>query len=55
LQVLKENDVRKEELRARALALKILGKIFQVLNLVFVISMKILERYFQLLQQNIFL
>ncbi|KAI5589326.1 hypothetical protein BDE02_05G155000 [Populus trichocarpa] len=27
--VLKENDVRKEELRARALALKILGKIFQ--------------------------
>ncbi|KAJ6997997.1 hypothetical protein NC653_014271 [Populus alba x Populus x berolinensis] len=27
--VLKENNVRKEELRARALALKILGKIFQ--------------------------
>lgn len=30
LQVLKENNVRKEELRVRAIALKILGKIFQV-------------------------
>lgn len=30
LQVLKENNVRREELKARALALKILGKIFQV-------------------------
>lgn len=30
LQVLKENNVRKEELRVRAVALKILGKIFQV-------------------------
>lgn len=29
-QVLRENNVKKEELKARALALKILGKIFQV-------------------------
>lgn len=30
LQVLHENNVKKEELKARAVALKILGKIFQV-------------------------
>lgn len=30
MQVLRENNVRKEDLKARALALKILGKIFQV-------------------------
>lgn len=29
-QVLRENNVKKEELKARSLALKILGKIFQV-------------------------
>lgn len=29
-QVLREYNIRKEELKARALALKILGKIFQV-------------------------
>lgn len=32
LQVLRENNVKKEELKARALALKILGKTFQVQN-----------------------
>lgn len=32
LQVLQENSVKKEELKARAVALKILGKIFQVWN-----------------------
>lgn len=31
--MLKENNVKKEELRARALALKTLGKIFQVQDL----------------------
>lgn len=30
MQVLQENNVRKEELKARALALKLLGKVFQV-------------------------
>ena len=30
LQVLQENNVKKEELKVRALALKLLGKIFQV-------------------------
>lgn len=28
--MLRENNVKKEELKARALALKVLGKIFQV-------------------------
>jgi len=30
LQVLQENNVKKGELKARALALRILGKVFQV-------------------------
>jgi len=38
LQVLKENDVRKEELQGWATALKILGKIFQVHILTYLAS-----------------